>query len=134
MGAFRHEWLQDVNTLRAELERVYHWLEIPSDQAPLQNMLSTRYHPTQHPEETAGSAKGYAEMSPSERDALEQTRNRRWQFWSDSDRATFESICGEAMLGFGYPIPWREMQRTTSAQPNFSLRRVIDKTRNLISM
>jgi hypothetical protein len=125
---FRHEWLHEESTLRAELGRVYAWLDISWDEAPLQNMLSRRYHPTRHPGETASTQQGYAEMSPAERDALEQTRTRRWQFWSETERVTFESICGEAMRGFGYPIPWRETQAATPARTSFSLRRTHPKT------
>lgn len=131
---FRHEWLHDAKTLRGELERVFAWLEIAWDDAPLQNMLSQRYHPTRHPNERVDSGHDYAQMTPAERNTLEETRSRRWQFWSEAERRTFESVCEQAMLGFGYPIPWREPERTTPMRSSFSLRRVIDKTRNLITM
>lgn len=125
---FRHEWLHEAGTLRAELERVYAWLDISWDEAPLQNILSRRYHPTHHPKESGESERKYAEMSPTERDALQETRARRWTFWSESERETFENICGSAMRGFGYPIPWREPHASAPARTSFLLHRVIDKT------
>jgi hypothetical protein len=33
-------------------------------------------------------------------------RHQRWEGWSEAQRTTFSTICGEAMDYFGYPIGW----------------------------
>jgi hypothetical protein len=104
---FRYEWFGEEARLLSELEGVYEWLEIPWDGAPLKNILRERYHPTRHPYELEPAS---AVQSASDRTAFVETRAQRWQYWSDDERAAFESICGEAMSGFGYAIPWHVEQ------------------------
>jgi hypothetical protein len=57
-------------------------------------VAETRFHPTAAAGESAEAGGD-----------LKQ-RHQRWEGWSDSQRATFEEICGEAMDYFGYPMPW----------------------------
>jgi hypothetical protein len=79
------------------LTELYAWLEIAWDDGPLHHFLNQRYHPTRHP----------LEKEPLELKTFEHTRTERWKFWSDAQRTTFEEICGQAMAGFGYAIPWQ---------------------------
>lgn len=131
---FRYEWFNDEPRLRAELSRVYEWLEIPPDDAPIQNMLNTRYHPTYHPNEATRLNIYDAQTSQQGRAQIDQIRTERWHFWTDEQRAQFEQICGDAMRGFGYPIPWRDPNPAVQPQANRLSERVrsaIDKTLNI---
>jgi hypothetical protein len=94
----RYEWFADKAALRAQLAQIFEWLQIPWHDAPLQHLWSEQYHPTQHPEEAKTTER---------RERRIEMRSQRWQFWTDEQRATFEQLCGEAMRGFGYAIPWR---------------------------
>lgn len=118
----RHEWLGDADKLRQVLFELYEWLGIAWHDAPLQNLLAERYHPTHHPQETADTPEARAE---------------RWKFWTDAERASFETICGDAMRGFGYSIPWRSTSKRASAPTDpisARVRRAIDKTLNIITI
>lgn len=127
---FRYEWLNDFAELRVQLEKVYDWLEIEWVEAPFENLTALRYHPTVHPQEGAPPNPGYTHISEQERAQFESSRNERWRFWDETQRATFQELCGEAMRGFGYAIPW-----ANAAPPaRFSARQVVDKMRNLISI
>ena len=117
----RHEWLNDESRLRAELTELYAWLEIEWDDGPFHNFLHHHYHPTQHPLEDGSSEQKISQRlrtklgkfwnkkkrANAERKEFERSRNERWKFWTDSQLATFEEICGEAMAGFGYELPWK---------------------------
>lgn len=110
----RYEWFQDTERMRAELAGLYDWLGIPWSDAPLQNLRKELYHPTQHPREMTLAANAVS-SSPQERDAFEHTRNERWRYWTDAERATFERVCGDGMRALGYPIPWHSSFAFASA-------------------
>lgn len=105
---FRYEWFQEDTRLAAELDCVFDWLEIPRDDAPFENIVSQRYHPTQHPDEVNPPDIYAAQQSEQVREQADHIRGQRWQFWTEEQRAMFETICAQGMRGFGYPIPWQE--------------------------
>ncbi|MDE0839941.1 MAG: sulfotransferase, partial [Kiritimatiellae bacterium] len=57
-------------------------------------VAGTRFHPTAAAGE---SAEAGADL---------KQRHQRWEGWSEAQRTTFSTICGEAMDYFGYPMPW----------------------------
>lgn len=93
---FRYEWFHEPERLRGELANLFEWLGISWHDAPLKNLLTERYHPTQHPGEPDAGEANFA-----------RTRDERWKHWSEQERAVFETKCGEAMRALGYAIPWQ---------------------------
>jgi hypothetical protein len=112
----RYEWLKDEALLREQLEQIYEWLEIPWHDAPLQHVLSERYHPTAHPKE-ADSTNAKRGLPESDSSQTEDSRGARWQFWTDEQRAMFETMCSSVMNAFGYPMPWQTNGAMTSRTP-----------------
>ncbi len=56
--------------------------------------LSENFHPTK--------VKGESRNDSNDR----SKRKDRWKYWTSQQRKSFTTICGEAMDGLGYPIPW----------------------------
>ncbi|GAA4467437.1 sulfotransferase [Novipirellula rosea] len=91
---FRHEWLIDeLEAFKRQMADAFQSIGLNFDEACLAP-LSTRFHPTRFIGEDRQAAKDPAQ------------RTRRWKLWSDDQRETFATICGEAMENHGYEIPW----------------------------
>ena len=92
-AASMHAWCTDrddafviqYERLKADPEcvcnEITEFMKIDQSQAPGMHLREHTYHPTHH----EGPA---------------------WASWSDTDRHTFEMICGDAMHHLGYAIPW----------------------------
>jgi hypothetical protein len=94
LALIRHESLLQPDSARLAIAEMLKTLGLAFHQACVDVVIEKHFHPTA--------------FAAEKKDATQDLRQRqeRWRLWSDEQRAAFQSICGEAMRHFGYPIPW----------------------------
>jgi len=94
LALIRHETLLQPDSARLAIANMLKSLGLAFHQACVDVVIEKHFHPTA--------------FAAEKKDATQDLRQRqeRWRLWSDEQRAAFQSICGEAMRHFGYPIPW----------------------------
>lgn len=91
---FRHQWmLEQPDRFKQELSDAFGSIGMTFDDNCL-TPLTKQFHPTRFDGEDHDAASDPAR------------RIDRWKLWTDQQRSTFVTICGEAMGAHGYEIPW----------------------------
>ena len=93
---FRYESLADRVTLSKAFSELFGWMGLSQNDAPVEHVFETTYHPT----ELEGSLSGSNVPSSVE------TKRARWQLWSNAERELFRSICGPFMKQMGFEMPF----------------------------
>lgn len=99
----RQEWFRETKMLESFFEEFWQWLELPSSIAVIQHFQEKKYHPTSDVTDLDSTFQG----TQSEGVSPLKEPQQRWTEWSDSQRETFESLCGDPMHEMGYDLPWR---------------------------
>ena len=91
---FRHHWmLEQPERFQKQLSDAYDSIGLTFHDDCLKP-LTKQFHPTRFDGEARDAANDPAQ------------RIDRWKLWTDDQRSTFVTICGEAMAAHGYEIPW----------------------------
>ncbi|MDA0578293.1 MAG: sulfotransferase [Verrucomicrobia bacterium] len=92
----RHETLLTPEGAHGAMTTALAGLGLPFHQGCVDELASQQFHPTAFAHEDRAAA---ADL---------RQRHARWQHWTDAQREVFERICGDAMRGLDYPVPWLE--------------------------
>ena len=91
---FRHHWMLDQpDRLKQEMSDAFGSIGMTFHDDCL-TPLAKQFHPTRFSGESRDAARDPAQ------------RVDRWKLWTDDQRSTFATVCGEAMAAYGYEIPW----------------------------